>query len=124
MLIDRVHLEQNTPFWPEGNTHDCKHTPEEYMGSFTTLYGPSVREAKEFKHDVYLRWDNGVCIRHSNEDGDYSGIPSVEYLTGLDGAEFKHALKLILHKRFPYLRARPQAAAGPGENQASNLKQE
>lgn len=53
--------------------------------------------------DVYLTAKNGVCIRHGNEPEEYAGITHISDLTVFieDSEDYKHALQMILRKKFP-----------------------
>jgi hypothetical protein len=104
--FERIVDETQTPHWPEGNSRDCQHTPAEYVGTIEYVSGRSMLEAARSPSkfvDVYLRNDNGVCLRRSDDAGDYAGIPHVESLVDIAAfdAVYRHALKMILRARLP-----------------------
>lgn len=105
-MYERIEQEFTTPFYVEGNKNGCCHDASEYIGSFSMYYGLTHEQAiaQGIKYaDVYLRKDNGVCIRHSDMPSDYEGIPNIADLAHFSqhSLQWLQPLKMILESKFP-----------------------
>jgi hypothetical protein len=97
---ERIVSTSKVPYWKVGNEQGCRHSPEEYVGSFCMIDDVSKKRSN---HDVYIRHDNGVCIRDSDEPSDYDGWPSASMLVChcADDVRIRQTLVMLLDKALP-----------------------